>query len=162
VPSPDVERFAERASAAAYGNVLVLAALSTLGIADVAEGHGIELVAGVGIGTWVAHLFAEVLGNHVRHPRPLARRELARAAADGSPILGSTILPALALALGRTDVLSDSTARVIAMLVAVLQLVAVGALVARDPDRRANAWAFPLVTAIAGTAVVAITVRLGH
>jgi hypothetical protein len=64
------ERLAEVVSAAGYGSVLVLAALSVIGVSEVALGHGAELVAGVGVATWLAHVFAEILGDHVRHPEP--------------------------------------------------------------------------------------------
>jgi hypothetical protein len=157
------DRLAELVSAAAYGTVLVLATLSVIGVSEVAHGHGAELVAGVGGGTWVAHLFAELLGGHVRHPEPLGRQEIVRAAADGSPVLASTVLPALVLLLGRVDVLADGTARATAMAVAVLQLVAVGAFVARvGTAPSTGSWIFPAATAVVGTAVVALTVLLGH
>jgi hypothetical protein len=94
------ERLAELVSAASYGCVLVLAALSVIGVSDVALGHGAELVAGVGVATWLAHLFAELLGNHVRHQEPLRGHEVVEDMIDGSPILASTVLPALMLGLG--------------------------------------------------------------
>ena len=94
------ERLAELVSAASYGTVLVLAGLSVVGVSDVALGHGVELVAGVGVATWLAHLFAELLGGHVRHPEPLSRAEVSRAAVDGSPILVSPVFPGLVLMLG--------------------------------------------------------------
>ena len=74
------QRLAELVSAASYGTVLVLAALSVVGASEVALGHGAELVAGVGMATWLAHLFAEILGQHVEHETPRGRREIARAA----------------------------------------------------------------------------------
>jgi hypothetical protein len=157
------DRVAERVSAASYGSVLVIAALSVVGVSDVALGHGAELVAGVGAATWVAHLFAELLANHVRHHEPLHRSEVARAAIDGSPIMAATALPALALLLGRVDLLADSTARVVAIVIAVLQLLAIGAFVARVAVARpATRWMFAATVAGIGVAVVATTVLLGH
>ena len=157
------ERLAELVSAASYGTVLVLAALSVIGVSEVALGHGAELVAGVGVATWLAHLFAEILGQHVEHETPRGRQELARAAADGSPILAATVLPAVVLLLGRLDVLGDTTARVAAILVAILQLLGIGAVVAHvAPTQSATRWTFAAVTAAAGLAVVAVSVALGH
>jgi hypothetical protein len=108
VPEPERiprERLAELVSAASYGTVLVLAALSVIGVSDVALGVGSELVAGVGVATFLAHLFAELLANHVRYHQPLRGDEILRDMVDGSPILFSTVLPALMLMLGRFDVL---------------------------------------------------------
>jgi hypothetical protein len=157
------ERLSELVSAACYGSVLVLAALSVIGVSEVALGHGAELVAGVGLATWLAHIFAELLGGHARHPEPLGRSEVMRAVVDGSPILASTVLPATVLLFGRLDLLSDTAARIGAIVVAVVQLLAVGALVARvAPAPPAASWTFAAATAAIGIAVVALTVLLGH
>ena len=157
------ERLAELVSAACYGTVLVLAALSVIGVSEVALGHGAELVAGVGFATWLAHIFAELLGGHARHPEPLHRSEVVRAVVDGSPILASTVLPAIVLLFGRLDLLSDSSARILAILLAIIQLFGIGALVARvAPAPPATSWTFAAATASIGIAVVALTVFLGH
>jgi hypothetical protein len=156
-------RLAELVSAASYGTILVLAALGVIGVSQVALGHGAELVAGVGLTTWIAHLFAELLGGHVLHSQPLHRSEMKRAAADGSPILVATVLPALILVLGRLDVLGDKAARVAAILVAVAQLFLIGAFVARvAPARPAAQGIFAFITVGVGVAVVALTLALGH
>jgi hypothetical protein len=157
------DRLAELVSAASYGCVLVLGALTVIGVSEVALGHGAELVAGVGVATWAAHLFAELLGGHVLHPEPLHRDHLKRAAVDGSPILASTVVPAIVLLLGRLEVLTGSTARIVAILVAVAQLLAVGVLVASvAPARRAGSWGFAATVAAVGVVVVVLTVLLGH
>jgi hypothetical protein len=72
------ERLAELVSAGCYGTVLVLAALGVVGVSDVALGHGSELVAGVGLATWLAHIFAELVGGHARRPEPLRRGDVVR------------------------------------------------------------------------------------
>jgi hypothetical protein len=166
VPEPDRiprERRAELVSAASYGTVLVLAALSVISVSDVALGHGSELVASVGLATFLAHLFAELLGGHVRHDEPLGAGEVRRAMVDGSPILLASVLPAVVLTLGRLEVVSGDTARVLAMVVGVLQLVAIGAFVGRvAPGRSVARWTFTAVTALAGLLVVILSVGLGH
>src|SRR5918994_396512 len=101
------DRLAGLVSAAPYGSGVGLAAPSGIGVSEGALGHGAELVAGVGLATWLAHIFAELLGGHARHPEPLRRSEVMRALVDGSPILASTVLPATVLLLGRLDVLTD-------------------------------------------------------
>src|SRR4051794_5868712 len=71
-------RLAELVTAATYGSVLVLAALSAISVSDVALGHGAEIIAGVGVATWIAHLFAELLGSHVERSAPLHVDEVKR------------------------------------------------------------------------------------
>jgi hypothetical protein len=150
-------------SSAAYGSVLVLAAIGVIGVSDIASGHSGELVAGVGVATFVAHLFAEILGHHVRNPEPLGRAELGRDVVDGCPILAATVLPALVLFAGSRGLISGSAARTTALVIAVLQLLSVGALVARvTPGRRSEAWIFAAVTAGLGLAIAAVIVLLGH
>ncbi|MFL6204646.1 MAG: hypothetical protein ACJ739_04790 [Acidimicrobiales bacterium] len=162
-PRPAAERLAERVNAAAYGTVLVLVALSAIEVADIAEGHSAELVLGVGAATWVAHLFAELLAEHVRHGEPVAWAEVRRASLDGSPILAATVLPAGLLFLARIDVLGDETARNLAILLAVVQLSLIGGVVARStPGSPTPAWVFAICTALAGLGVVALKILLGH
>jgi hypothetical protein len=157
------ERLGELVSAACYGSVLVLAALSVIGVSEVALGHGAELVAGVGMATWLAHIFAELLGGHARHPEPLHRKEIVRALVDGSPILAASVLPAIVLMFGRLDLLSGATARMVAIVIAVLQLFGIGAFVARvAPAPQAATWTFAAATAGMGVAVVLLVVILGH
>jgi hypothetical protein len=160
VPRDEV---AELVSAASYGTVLVLAGLCVVSISDVELGHGAELVVGIGLATWAAHLFAELLGEHVRHDEPLQRSDVKRAVVDGSPILAATVLPAIVLFLGRLHVITASTARTVSILVAVLQLLSIGVLVARvAPARRAAGWIFAAIAAGMGIAVVVLVVLLGH
>jgi hypothetical protein len=158
-----VDRLAELVAAAAYGTVLVLAALGTISITQVSMGHGVELVAGVGAATWVAHLFAELLARHVSRQRPLDRGEVHEAVVDGSPILASTVLPAGALLLGRLDVIADGTARAVAIAAALAQLLAIGVVIGQiAPARRSALWIFGTLTLVLGLSVVAVTVWLGH
>ena len=164
IPARDPrERLGERIGAAAYGTVLVLVALSALQVSQIGEGHSSELVLGVGFATWIAHLFAELLGEHVRHGHAVSWAEARRASIDGSPILLSTIVPALLLLLGRLEVVAYDTARSLAILAAVLQLSLIGAIVARStPGSPTPAWWFAMSTAVAGLAVVILKVALGH
>lgn len=157
------ERLAELVSAASYGTVLVLAALSVIGVSEVALGHGAELVAGVGVASWLAHLFAELLAGHVERASPRERDEIVRAVVDGSPILVAPVLPAIVLLLARLDVLSDGVGRVLAIVVAVGQLLAIGALVAHVAPAPSTArWTFAAATAGVGLGIVALSVALGH
>ena len=73
------ERLAQRLSAACYGTVLVLVALPLIQPADVSDGLGWELVTGVGLATWIAHLYAELVAARVHQSSPLVREEVVTA-----------------------------------------------------------------------------------
>lgn len=162
-PTATQERLANRLSAACYGTVLVLAALPLIDADDVATGWGWELITGVGIATWVAHLFAEVVGDHVRWGSPPNRHEIRRAAADGSPILLASVLPAVMLLFGRLELLDERVAMWTAVAVAVAQLAAVGAFAGSAlPGRSLRVLSYAGVTAGLGLAVVSLKLALGH
>lgn len=156
------DRLAERLSAASYGTVLIIAALLVVEAEDVATGWGWELMVGVGAATWVAHLYAEVLGNHVRNPDAMRSHEVGRAMADGLPILLSSILPALALLLGRLDVVAARQALWVGVILAILQLVAIGAIVGVVSGGRSSSLRYAVVAAVFGFGVVLLLVVLGH
>jgi hypothetical protein len=157
------ETLAERVSAAAYGTVLVLAALAVLNVSSVSSGLGWELVTGVGLATWIAHIYAEVVGDHIRHDAALDRGEIARSVADGLPIPLTAVAPAVTLGLGGLEVLTPSVALWGALLVALLQLVGLGAFVGWTmSDRVASVWSYAGVTAAIGLAVVTVKLLLLH
>jgi len=157
------ERLAERVSAASYGTVLVLASLALIDADEVASGWGWELVGGVGLATYVAHLYAEVVGDRLRRTAAQGRTEIKRAMADGLPILLAAVPPALVLGLGRIDVLEDRVALWIAVAVALVQLVALGGLVGvLVSDDHPHAWRFAAATGAFGLIVVGLKTGLGH
>ncbi len=141
----------------------MLAALPLIDADEVSSGLGWELVTGVGVATWVAHLYAEVVGDHLRHGSALDRIEINRAMLDGLPILLAAVLPALVLLLGRIDVLdpvsrcgfpspspSGNWSRSVRSSESPSQLMA---------RRR---WSYAAATAAIGIAVVILKLVLGH
>jgi hypothetical protein len=156
-------RLAERLTAACYGTVLVLATLAAIHVADVSDGLGWELVTGVGLATWIAHLYAEVVGEHVRHSTALNRREIATAMTDGLPILLAAVPPAAVLLLGRLEVLDEAVAHWVAVAVAFAQLVAVGLVVGSAVNARGDSgWPYAVTTIVIGVAIVGLKLVLGH
>jgi hypothetical protein len=155
---------AERITAAAYGTVLTLTALPLIHPDDVVDGVGWQLIVGVGVATWLAHLFAEVVGDHVRHSAAAHERaEIARAMVDGLPILAAVVLPAATLVLGRLDAIGGRGALWVAVAVAIVQLVGLGAYVgAIAGERPSERWAYAGATALFGLIVVVIKLILGH
>lgn len=156
------DRLAERVSAAAYGTVLIIAALLAVDEEGIASGLGWELVAGVGAATWLAHLYAEVLGNHLRRVDATEPHEVRKAMVDGLPILLAAILPGIALGLGRLDVLAPRQALWIAVIVSIIQLVAIGAFVGAVSEQDTGSWRYAVAAAALGLGVVVLLVALGH
>ena len=161
-PPEHRDRLAERVSAAAYGTVLMIAALLVVDAENVESGWGWELLVGVGATTWVAHMYAEVLGNHVRNVDALRSHELRKAMIDGLPIILAPVLPAIALTLGRLDVVTPRKSFWIAVVLALLQLVGVGAFVGAVTDQPSGSWRFAAIAAVFGLVVVLVLVALGH
>ena len=155
-------RLAERLSAASYGTILVLVSLALIDANDVSSGLGWELVTGVGAATWIAHLYAELVGDQLRHDSALHRADIGRAAMDGLPILLAAVPPAVMLLLGRLGVLDEHVALWAALVVAVVQLVGIGAYVGSVHVRGPNALVFAAATAALGIGVVTLKLVLGH
>jgi hypothetical protein len=150
-------------TAAAYGTVLVLSALALVDADEVASGWGWELLTGVGVATWIAHLYAEVLGDHLRHRAAVVAAEVRRASADGSPILLAAVAPAVVLLLGRLGVIDERAALWWAVAVAFFQLVGLGAFVGSAVSvNRSGPWLYAGVTAAFGVVVVSLKLVLGH
>ena len=117
-----------------------------------------------GLATWAAHLYAEVVGDHVRTGAVPDRAELNGAMADGLPILLAALVPPAAILLvGRLGVLDPRVAVWAAVAVAVVQLLGLGAFVGRVAAPNGGAtWWYAAVTAAIGVAVVILKLRLGH
>jgi len=162
-PERPVDRVAERVRAASYGAVLVIAALGVTTVADVELGYSAELVFGVGAATWIAHLYAELLGRQVIEGQPLWRADVRDAMVDGSPILLTTVLPAIVLIVGRGDAVSAKTTLGCAIGVAFAQLAGICVFAARASPRVGHeGWIVGAVTASIGIAVGIAVVVLGH
>jgi hypothetical protein len=143
--------------------VLVLTSLVLIDAEEVSSGLGWELVTGVGVATWIAHFYAEVVGDHLRRGATLDSAEIGRAMVDGVPILLAAVPPAVMLLLGRLEVLEERVALWLAVAVALVQLAGVGAIVGSSVSTRSNsAWSYAAATAVVGFAVVVLKLALGH
>jgi hypothetical protein len=120
-------------------------------------------VTGVGLATWIAHFYAEIIGDHLRNPEAHEPHEIRRAMADGSPILLAAVIPALMLGLGRVGVMEPAASIWWAVATALIQVVGLGVFVGLlVSGRRHYAWRYAAVTAAFGAIVVVLMVALGH
>ncbi len=155
-------RDAEWVTAASYGTILTIAALLVVDADDVASGWGWEIIVGVGVATWVAHLYAELMGNRVRMRGRVQVHEVRTAMTDGFPILLAALIPAFALLMGRIGLVRPEQALWIGIVLAILQLVAIGAMVAKVSDDGSGTWRYAVAAAVLGVVVVVLVVALGH
>ncbi|MDG3008689.1 hypothetical protein G4X40_00830 [Rhodococcus sp. D2-41] len=117
---------AGRISAYVYGNILILAALVPLTLSK-SDTAGILIVVGTSFSTFLAHLFAESVGDQVRgSPEPLSR--LLR---DSLPILTSAVIPVLVLVTVWQGWLTPRLGHLLAELYLVVRLAGIPVVITR-------------------------------
>ncbi|MEU4312389.1 hypothetical protein [Nocardia sp. NPDC024068] len=153
---------ASRISAYIYGNVLVLTALVPV---VTSEKHvGILVVLGTAASTFVAHSFAEAVGDSVREGRTLTVADRWRALRNSVPILSSAVLPCVILATGLPGWLDPRTAQVFAEVAVLLRIGGIVFVIRRlkgEPPTRASVLSAVLLT-VGAAAVVIVKVVLTH
>ncbi|MEU6558871.1 hypothetical protein [Nocardia nova] len=158
----DRDNAARRISAYVYGNILILAAL--IPVTTTEEHVGILVVVGTALSTFVAHVFAEGVGQAVRESRTLTSAQRWSDLRDSVPILSSAVLPALILAIAAIGWLEPRTAQIaaeVAMLVRIGGIVFVIERLKGARPSRSTLLAALALTAVA-TAVVVMKVLLTH
>jgi hypothetical protein len=158
----DRERQAAMATAAVYGTVISLAALAGVSVSNIAHGIGFELVVGVGFATWIAHVFAELVGEQLLHAHAPEERDLARALVDSTPVLIAAIPPAAMVGLGQFEALDDQLALWLGVVVGILQLFAICFAVGSISGDRRDTWRYGVAATLVGVFVVVIKITLGH
>ncbi|MGW5381264.1 hypothetical protein [Nocardia sp. NPDC003963] len=158
----DPENAASRISAYIYGNILVLTALVPVATAP---GHvGILVVLGAAASTFVAHSFAETVGDSVRHRRSATVHDRIRELRNSVPILTSAVLPCAILATGWWNWIEPRSAQILAELVVLIRIggivFVIGRLRGEDPGR-ASIMVAVLLTLVA-TVVVVVKIALAH
>jgi hypothetical protein len=91
LPADDAAR---RVAAWIYGTVLALAGLALVSPQMADEGGGAAILIGIGVGTFLAHLFADYIGEEVREKRRLTKAERRELLRDLLPVLTGMIPPA--------------------------------------------------------------------
>lgn len=155
---------ARRTTAYVYGNVLVLAALAVVTPADVTTGRGFWLVLGTAVSTFVAHVFAEAMGDQVKHPEPITARTVLQLARESFPVLTSGVLPAVILLVGWWGWLEPDPVVLLADAVVLLRIAGTGVVVARLRNERSSVriFAIGIGLAVIGAAIGGLKVYLTH
>lgn len=150
---------AGRISAYVYGNILILAALVPLTLSK-SDTVGILVVVGTSFSTFLAHLFAESVGDQVRgSPEPLSR--LLR---DSLPILTSALVPVLVLVTVWRDWLTPQVGHLLAELYLVVRLAGIPVVITRlRGERPATATLFgSAALVVIALVIVVLKVLLTH
>ncbi|MEE2032223.1 hypothetical protein [Rhodococcus chondri] len=158
----DNENAASRISAYIYGNILVLAALVPVTTSD--EHVGILVVLGTALSTFVAHVFAEAVGQSVRERSALTRAEKLRELRNSVPILSSAVLPCTILAIGLLGWIEPRTAQIVAEVAVLVRIGGIVWVIGRlkgESPTRASVVAAVLLTVVA-TAVVIVKILFTH
>jgi hypothetical protein len=117
---------------AIYGTILVMAVISAL--AHDASITSAELIAGVAATTivfWIAHVYAEVLGNRLQGEHAVSWANVRAASNHEWPIVEAALPPVLALLLGVLGILDTDSAVNVAIAVGILELFLWGIAVGR-------------------------------
>ncbi|HEY5855704.1 MAG TPA: hypothetical protein VIW24_17060 [Aldersonia sp.] len=153
---------ASRISAYIYGNILVLAALVPIPVAD--KSLGVVVVVVTALSTFVAHSFAEAVGESVRQGTALTAAERWAELRNSVPILSSAVLPSIILACGWIGWLEPRTAQVLAEIAILLRIGGIVFVIGRLRGERPNAatmWG-AVVLGVAAIMVVALKLVLTH
>ncbi|MFD4366262.1 hypothetical protein [Rhodococcus sp. NPDC058521] len=160
--SLSVEHAAGRVSAYVYGNILVLAAL--VPVTRSQETLGVAVVLGAALSTFVAHAFAEVVGQNIRTGEKLDRAQRLAELRDGVPILSSAFMPIAILSTAWLGWLEPRTAQLVAEAVMVCRIASISYVISRlrgDPVRwHTHLAAF--VLAFVAALVVLLKILLTH
>ena len=157
LPSDDAAR---RVSAWIYGTVLALAGLTVVTPRMSDEGGGAAVLVGIGVGTLLAHIFADLIGEEVRERRKLTGDERREVLRDLLPVLTGMLPPAVLLALGTLPSVSGPWMLASAFAITLLRLPLVAVIVAARTGRH-PIWSLCIVSGL-GVLVVVIKVLVSH
>lgn len=158
----DEENAARRISAYVYGNILILTALIPVTTTD--QQVGILVVVGTALSTFVAHAFAEGVGQAVREQKSLTREQRWGELRDSVPILSSAVLPAVILAVAWIGWLEPHTAQIAAEVAMLVRIGGIVFVIQRLKGSQPSRWTLlgaVLLTTVA-TVIVVLKVLLTH
>ncbi|MBL7255758.1 hypothetical protein [Paractinoplanes lichenicola] len=158
------ERAAARISAYLYGNIIVFATLVPLREEDAVHGHSLTLVLGVALSTYLAHVFAEIVGHNARAGEPMSRAAIWHELRDSQPIASSAIVPCLLLAAAWAGWIDGGRATWISEIYLLVRMALVGLLIERlrseKPSFRTLLAGIALAVVAAGISL--LKALLGH
>ena len=151
---------AERLSGFIYGTIVVLSVIVASARAFPHEpGHAAALVTVTCVVFWLAHVYAQSLGESVVHQKHPSLPELKHVARQEWSIVEAAVPPVAALLVGATGILSAHTAFWLAFALGLAVLVAQGVVFARI-ERLGPLATFVVVAANLGLGLVLVALKL--
>lgn len=160
----DAANAARRTTAYVYGNVLVLTGLVVATTSDVTAGRAFWVVLGTAVSTFIAHVFAEIMGDQVKNPEQITLHQVLELARESWPVLTSGLIPAAILLVSSVELIDPAVAILIAEGVVLLRIAATGIVVARLRDERSSLrlLGIGIAVALVGVAISLTKVYLTH
>jgi hypothetical protein len=157
---PRVVRTAGSVTEAIYGLILATSVIAVSREYDSSNASSVGITVLVtGLVFWLAHVYARVLSRSVTRHRMLSRSEVREVLRHDWPLVEVTAPLLVILALGVLDFVPDSTATLLAMIAALVELAATGAYAAYLRGARLpGALVSAAVAVFLGTAVVLLKV----
>lgn len=152
------ERIAARTTAYIYGNILALAALIPVMRSE--ESLGVAIVIGTALSTYIAHTFAEGVGESIRNDRQLSRRERLDALRDSVPILTSAVVPVVILGTAWINLFEPRTAQLIAELILVLRIGSTSYVISRLHGEKVSTETHIAAFGLAAVATIIVALKL--
>ena len=121
-----------------YGNILVLTAVAGVDAARILDWSALCVVAGTTITTFLAHILANAIGQHLGRTGEEARLHIRGEVRDSLPIASSGSVPALMMFLGAVALVPPLWAQLIAALIIVGRLAFLGILVEKMTARKST------------------------
>jgi hypothetical protein len=151
---------ADRLSGFIYGTIVVLSVIVAGARTYPREpGHAAVVVTVTCLVFWLAHVYAQSLGESVVHQKRPSLPELRHVARQEWSIVEAAVPPVGALLLGATGILSAHTAFWLAMALGLAVLVAQGVVFARI-ERLGHLGTFVVVAANLGLGLVLVALKL--
>ena len=155
---------ATRIAAYVYGNIIMLATLSSVGQEEAASGAAALLLLGAAASTFLAHALAGGIGRRLHADHRLTGREVLSELRDSVPILTAAVLPAVVVTAAGMTGLPVLWAQLAAGSYLVLLLGSTGALVVRFRGAPSSGRVVAAGAALAalGVAITVIKVLVSH
>ena len=153
----------DRIAGTVYGTIIAMAAIAAGSHGDTSAGELAAVVATTVLVFWIAHVYSHALAETIALNRRLDAAELASIARRESAIPLAAVGPVAALLLGALDVLKDSTAGWIAVLLGLATLAVQGFRYAGVERLTPLATAISVTVNVAlGLAIIGLKAAVGH
>ena len=161
---PEPDNAASRISAYVYGNILVLAALIPLTFGEQHTFQGVAIMLGTAVSTFIAHAFAEGVGQTVRTGVNLSRSERLSELRNSVPVLSAAVLPAGLLAIGWWGLFDPELGQILAEITVIARIASTNYVIGRLRGEKPTSGTFfgSLALAAAATIIVAVKIVLTH